>query len=249
MSGRPADPAALVMISRPDDRVAFVGLRDALLNVAHHELRTPLAIMLGFTGVLREHRDYLSSDEVDEYLALVDRAGKRLSSLVENVLTLANLDSGALRMLPEVVDVERCVALAARTAGLASDEVVYEAVTKVAVVGDQAQVVSILTNYLTNAALYGSLPVTVTAERDGFVVTVSVADHGPGVTAQFAPELFEDFSQASTGSIREAHGLGLGLSAARALAEAQSGRAWYEPNEGGGSRFCVSLPAAKPAAA
>jgi signal transduction histidine kinase len=73
-------------------------------------------------------------------------------------------------------------------------------------------------------------------------VVLRIRDSGDGVPHEFVPQLFDNFSQASTGSTRKATGTGLGLSIVRGLAEANGGSAWYErPDDGAGSVFCVAL--------
>lgn len=110
------------------------------------------------------------------------------------------------------------------------------------VVADRVRVEQMLGNLVSNALKYGSPPVTVSAAASGREAVVRVADRGPGVAEDFRPRLFQQFSRAH--GLR-ASGTGLGLYVVQSLAQAQGGRAWYEPNPGGGSCFCFSLPLAE----
>jgi signal transduction histidine kinase len=111
------------------------------------------------------------------------------------------------------------------------------------VAADPDHVEQIVLNYVGNALKYGAPPVTVEIVAGSRAFVVRVRDSGPGIEAQFVPQLFEKFAQASTGATRQASGTGLGLSIVRGLARANGGDAWFEPNEPSGSIFAVRLPA------
>jgi len=110
------------------------------------------------------------------------------------------------------------------------------------VLGDRRRVEQVVANLVDNALQYGAAPVVVDAvPSDGHVV-VSVQDGGPGVPLEVVGELFSKLSL--TGLPRRTSMTGLGLALVRGLVEAMGGRVWYEPAEGGGSRFCFTLPTA-----
>src|SRR5664280_1716588 len=106
---------------------------------------------------------------------------------------------------------------------------------------DPHHLARILDNYVQNAVTYGEPPVRINATRAGDMVEVRVADHGPGVPPEFVSRLFDKFARADTPATRAHKGSGLGLSIVRGLAEANNGRARYEPNVPNGSCFVVEL--------
>lgn len=113
--------------------------------------------------------------------------------------------------------------------------------------GDHFQ--QILVNYVANALGHGAVPFRVEASAENDAVLIRVVDHGDGVPEAFVSQLFKRFSQATTDNSRSAsggmgRGAGLGLSIVRALAIAQNGEVWFEPNMPTGSCFNLRLPRA-----
>jgi signal transduction histidine kinase len=109
---------------------------------------------------------------------------------------------------------------------------------------DARRLDQILTNLLSNAGKYGAPPIEVRIEPLDDQVRVAVSDHGPGVPAEFVPQLFERFTQANAGSRRSANGFGLGLAISAELAGLNDATLTYEPPPGGGATFVLLLPAA-----
>ena len=220
-------------------------LQNDILGVAHHELRTPLTAVIGFAETLRHAWHRLSEEEIDTGLRAIETGGRRLQSLVENLLALSTMPSAAQSMRYDTVVLVTAVRDAAAMIGRDTDpDLVIDIPESVRVAGDPMRVRQIAANLLSNASIYGKPPVDVSARAAGGYVELVVADHGPGVEEAFVPELFGRFTQASRGTTRTSRGAGLGLAAVRELAEAQGGSARYEPNQPRGARFVVSLPAA-----
>jgi signal transduction histidine kinase len=108
---------------------------------------------------------------------------------------------------------------------------------------DPGHVDEIVVNLVENADKYGAPPITVDARRRDDVVELKVCDHGPGVPAEFVPQLFERYSRADA-TLRHRSGSGLGLYLVDKLARASGGNVRYEPNDPHGACFIVTLPAA-----
>ena len=217
--------------------------RDDILAVTSHELRTPLTSILGFSQTLQEHWERLSPEQRVDGLRAIERAGRRLSSMVENMLVMSAAKSGPIEVSDEPVELRPILGEAVARSGLAAEDAVYDCPEDCRVMGDPVRIRHLFVNLADNAAIYGHHPVLLRARRHGTSVVVSVTDSGPGVDEGFVGSLFDNFSQASRGTTRTAQGSGLGLATVRVLAEAMGGTVWYERAEGGGASFVVRLRA------
>jgi signal transduction histidine kinase len=164
------------------------------------------------------------------------RGADRLGRLVDDLLTAARLESGALEVRARRFDLAALVSETVADLGVGGIEVRAEPVD---VMADRERVDQMVANYLNNAVRYGTVPIVVDVTGDNGTARVVVSDTGPGVDHALEPRLFTKFagggSQDSTG---------LGLFIVRELARAQGGDAWYEPVPTGGSAFTLSLPIA-----
>ena len=213
-------------------------LKDDFIAMTNHELRTPLTTIMGYAQILADRWEDVDEARRREFAHRILAQSRRLSVLVEDLLTLSSAQAGAIDLDRQDIDVHAAVAEAL----VDLPDVRNQIPERLRVRADSRRLAQILINYLSNARKYGAPPVAVTAEERDGSVTIAVTDAGPGVPQSFVPHLFDKFTQASRGVSRTAEGTGLGLAIVRLLAQAQDGDAWYEPNPGGGSRFCVRLP-------
>jgi signal transduction histidine kinase len=211
--------------------------------VAAHDLRSPVTSIVGFATILTENWTTFSEEDRRKIAAAIDRQAHKLSTLVDDLLTVSMIEGGALTMRPEEIvlaaAISRCLEAAGTEAGGVSVSCAPDLVVRV----DAQHLGRIMDNYLQNALKYGEPPVRIEAARVGDLVEVRFLDHGPGVPPQFVPRLFGKFARADTPSTRANKGTGLGLSIVRALAEANGGQTAYEANVRGGACFVVRLRA------
>ncbi|MFL5427968.1 MAG: sensor histidine kinase [Myxococcales bacterium] len=214
---------------------------------AAHELRTPITAILGESEVaLRRKR---SEAELRAALTVVKEEAERSARLLEALLALARADAGTLlsskTKLPVAGLVESSVSRARDRAshdGLVEIRV-DRGSTSAFVEGNAALLSRALENLLDNAIRHAATQVTVTVASDGTLARVRVDDDGPGVPAHLMPALFERFARGD--SARAAGGFGLGLSIARAIAQAHGGSVVLLPSSAGAS-FELALPEALP---
>jgi signal transduction histidine kinase len=214
---------------------------------AAHELRTPITAILGESEVaLRRKR---SEIELRAALNVVKEEAERSARLLEALLALARADAGTLlsskTKLPLAEIVESSVSRARERAshdGHAAIRVQHGS-TSAFVEGNAALLARALGNLLDNAIRHAATHVTVTVSSDGVLARVRVDDDGPGVPAHLMPALFERFARGD--SARAAGGFGLGLSIARAIAQAHGGSVVLLASSAGGS-FELALPEALP---
>lgn len=209
-----------------------------------HELRTPLTLILAPIDQLLA---VAKSEPVRRSLEVVRRNAERLMRLIDDLLDLARLDVGGLRLTLGVVDLDelcrKVVDAAKPTASARSLELTFESEGVREVHGDRHRLEIVFTNLVSNALKFtpagGHVSVRVGTEHG--VATVEVTDDGPGVPEPEREKIFERFYQVE-GSVRRRHGgAGIGLALARQLVNLHGGMLSFRPNPSGGSIFQVTL--------
>ena len=225
--------------------------KSVFLSRMSHELRTPLNAVLGFGQLLE--MDDLTPDQ-RENADQIRKGGRHLLNLINEVLEIARVETGELRLTPEPVPVGRTVSEVLSLIQPLADQAGVRLSQRTtganhAVLADPQRVKQILLNLLANAVKYntpgGRVEVTWGAGTDG-TVRVAVTDTGIGIPAALVPRLFTPFDR--LGAEQTAvEGSGLGLALSKRLAEAMAGTIGVTSVEGRGSTFWVELPAASPA--
>ncbi|NBE83164.1 sensor histidine kinase [Micromonospora rubida] len=213
---------------------------------ASHELRTPLAAIRGYAEVARRGRDRVPPD-VAHALRRVESESTRMTSLVDDLLLLARLDSGR-PLAVEPVDLTALVVDAVSDAHVAGPEHRWQLDLPEAeqvVPGDTARLHQVVANLLTNARVHTPPGTTVTTRLTPTPagVVLSVTDDGPGVPADLQNEVFERFARGDSSRSRAHGSTGLGLAIVAAVVDAHHGRVLVESRPGR-TVFTVSLPAA-----
>lgn len=219
-------------------------LKNRFVAMASHELRTPLASISGFAATLRTRWHEIEDEDRLSYIRIIDEQGERLARLVDDLLVLSRIESGALDGRPEPVALHHAVeAVIAELDGVEDCNVTIDVDHDVHVVADRDHLEQMLVNYVSNALKYGQCPITISSRPHGTAyVDVLVLDRGTGVPEDVQPLLFEEFVRGRGHAAARIPGTGLGLSIVRGLARAQGGDAWHEPNEPSGSIFALRLP-------
>nr|WP_221379252.1 sensor histidine kinase [Actinoplanes polyasparticus] len=208
-----------------------------------HDVQQPLTKIVGLGELLLEDWDHSSEGDKHSDVRRITSAGHRASELVNDVLTLARLDAGAMRARPVSLDLCHVVrgVVSAHQAG-ESTPVRVVAPDQTRGRADRKLLELILGNLLSNATKYGEPPIEVTVANRPDHVEIRVADHGEGVPVSFVPRLFDRFARAETGVAVSTSGTGLGLYLVRQLAEASGLEIAYQPNEPRGAAFVVTVP-------
>lgn len=213
---------------------------EAFVATASHDLRTPLASILGFARILLERGGELEEQQRQDFSAAILRGGEQASRLVDDLLTLSKIQAQAIEVRTSRISVMEAAAEAARDAGVPDVQLSID--PKLNVTADADHLRRILVNYLSNARDHGAPPVGFSAESASeWTVEIRVCDAGDGVPESFRERLFTPFAR--VGKARGVAGTGLGLAIVKGLAEASGGAVFYENSEGR-SCFGVRLPAA-----
>ncbi|WP_028229907.1 hybrid sensor histidine kinase/response regulator [Paraburkholderia mimosarum] len=223
--------------------------KDAFLATLAHELRNPLAPILNAAYLMRHS---VGSPSQRSWLqGLIERHAKHLAHLLDDLLDLARVAAGKVRLKKEVFDVRRAVESAIEmTAPAALErghrlEVHGMTGAPLLVSGDATRIAQVVSNLLDNAVKYtregGHIQVSV--ERTPRHVSIAVQDDGMGMDPAIIPSMFEMFEQAPEASQGEKKGLGIGLSVARSLIAMHGGTITASSEgPGRGSRFTIELP-------
>jgi two-component system, OmpR family, sensor histidine kinase KdpD len=202
-------------------------LRAALLTSISHDLRTPLASILGAVSTLRSFPQRYSASERDELLATLQEEAERLNRFVSNLLDMTRLESGAVELKLELIDVAEIVGSALQRAGnvLAGHHVEVELDSHLPMLRiDAVLFEQVLFNLLDNAAKYSpsGSRIDVRASRDGELIEIEVVDEGPGIPPADLERIFDKFYRVQAQDRRRA-GTGLGLAICRGFVEALGG--------------------------
>ncbi len=220
-------------------------LRTKLIDIAAHEMRTPVAVLKGYVELLNEQEH----PELIPYLEPITRNVHRLEILVRDLFELSTLRSLERTPHPRDVDVRAWLADFLRS----HEELVQTPGHRCALhiapdathaIFDPEHVYTILHHLLSNAAKFtppgGELAIH--AEREGNTILFHVDDSGPGIPETERERVFDGFYQVAAVNKREHEGLGLGLTIARALAQAHNGQLHISNSPLGGTRVTLSLP-------
>ena len=219
--------------------------RTEFVGVAAHELRTPLAAILGVLSTLKQHGAVLEDEMRVELIDGAETQAERLTRLVEDLLTVSRIQDGVLRLSMEPVDPRDLISDAAR-ASSTTERLQLELDAPARVVCDADAIVRVLTNLFDNARKYSpeGTPIAVAVVVDERRVAVEVRNAGGGIAEEDREAIFERFRRADeTG----APGTGLGLYISRGLVRAHGGELEVgDPPEEGGTRFTFWLPVLDP---
>ena len=224
-------------------------LRNSLLSALSHDLRTPLAVVYGLADTLAALPSL--PDAGREMVLALQREAQRINAMVNNLLDMARLQSGTVRLRREWQPVEEVVgsALSAMASVLHSHMVTTDIAPGLPMVElDAVLIERVLCNLLENAAKYtpAGSAITVAAAVQGGEMHLSVTDNGPGLPAGREEALFEKFVRGERES--NTPGVGLGLAICRAIMLAHQGRIWAERSASGGAVFVLALPLGTPPA-
>jgi signal transduction histidine kinase len=219
-------------------------MKNEFVEIVAHDLRSPLVVISGFADLIL--RPNLPEDQRHEAAIAVSESAKNLAALVDDVLDVALLDSGGLKLdLASFDIVELCRELVRFFQPPSQpNRVSLRADGAVSAFGDRHRTSQVVSNLLANALKFSvePAPVEVQVTRDGHEVLVSVADQGHGVAEEDMPKLFERFSRITPAGSPALPGTGLGLYIAKSIVEAHGGRIWAESEVGRGSTFYFSVP-------
>ncbi|HVF65305.1 MAG TPA: ATP-binding protein [Casimicrobiaceae bacterium] len=223
-----------------------------LANMSH-ELRTPLNAIIGYTELILDRTYGEINERVRGTLSRVERAGRLLLGLINEVLDLSKIEAGQFKLtITNFALADTVGAAVASLEGLAREKglKLYADIAPglPTSIGDERRITQVLMNLIGNAIKFTDAgEVAVAAKLDDDRFTVTVRDTGPGIAPEFHERIFEEFQQADSSTTRQKGGTGLGLAIAKRIVEMHGGTLRLVASEPGrGSTFGFTLPCAGP---
>jgi signal transduction histidine kinase len=233
-------------------------MKSEFINVASHELRTPIQPILGLSVILRPK---IQDKQQREYLDIVIRNARRLLRLTEAILDVTKIESKSLMIKKEGFDLKEKIQtvvndFASQTGNNPNVKILFtEPKDPIYVEADKSRIYQVISNLLTNAIKFaGEGTIIVTAEKkDNNSVVIGIKDDGPGIDPKVMQQLFTKFTTKSPSQGTQT-GTGLGLFICKSIVEAHGGKIWAENNKssgsgdnsgverGGGATFYFSIP-------
>lgn len=224
-------------------------LRSALLTSISHDLRTPLASIIGSASSLRSFGDTFDHQTRDELLLTIQEEAERLNRFVGNILSMTQLESGTLEPRRSPVDLEDAIVAATKSAArlLGHHHLRLDIAADLPLLRlDFVLFGQVLFNLIDNAAKYAphDTEILVRARREETQLRIDVTDEGPGIPLADLERIFDKFFRVHGGDRRRA-GTGLGLAICRGLVDLMGGKIQAENrSDRSGARFTILFPAA-----
>jgi signal transduction histidine kinase len=233
---------------RVEELARLSQLRADFVSLVSHELRSPMAAVIGAARTLQDRWRMLTASQRESFLALIADETARLAALVADVLDTSRIEAGTFSYSFDDVDLGGLVDDAVEAAALAQQEVPVVASVRgrlPAIRGDRARLRQVLGNLIDNAVKYSPEggEVRVSAAPANGAVRISVRDDGPGIPLDHQIRIFEKFGRVDVPGASKP-GTGLGLFIARSIAEAHGGSLDVSSGVEAGSTFTLTLPAA-----
>jgi signal transduction histidine kinase/CheY-like chemotaxis protein/HAMP domain-containing protein len=225
-------------------------LKSQFLSNMSHELRTPLNSVMALSRVLMMQAGTKLSDQEVNYLTIIERNGKNLLALINDILDLSKIEAGRMDVNPRpfslVLTLENIVESLEPLAREKNIEIRREIPADLPLLeSDEIRVAQILQNLTANAVKFtGQGHVTLSAAKEGGKISIRVADTGIGIAKEDLPAIFDEFRQVDGSSSRRYEGTGLGLAIARHAARMLGGDITVASTLGKGSVFTLTLPLA-----
>ncbi len=222
-------------------------LRSLLLSSVSHDLKTPLASIIGSLSVYHSMFDRLNEEKRDILTRTALQEAQRLDSFISNILDMTRLESGAVKFRPEWFNVEYAINnVLNRMNERLNQHIVEKYLTPIEVYADKTLFEQIIQNLLDNAVKYtkkGSL-IRICADLEKNEAVIKIYDNGKGIPEDQYEAIFDKYSRLKREDSQEA-GTGLGLAIAKIVMERQEGRIAVNGNPDGGAVFSLYFPKAK----
>ena len=223
--------------------------QEFVANVSH-ELRTPLSLIKGYVETLLEGAKD-NPEVVAKFLQTIDRNAERLRLLIEDLLTISELESGRVQLALQPLalgPVVRKVLEDFKSRAAARGITLREQIPELCLRADANRLEQVLANLVDNAIKYGrpqGQVVVGARPLEGGLAEISVQDDGPGIPSEALERVFERFYRVDKARSREQGGTGLGLSIVKHIVQSHGGRVWAQSQPGQGTTFFFTLPQEK----
>ena len=214
------------------------------LSTVSHELRTPLTSMLAFASLLKRNKEGNLTEKNVRHLDIIDKNGRRLNALIQDLLDVSRMDMGKLLLEPSHFDIVECVNELAESFAPIYDKKsqtlhLQTSDDEALIYADKNRIMQVLTNLLSNASKYSpeSKNVWLSVAKVGDHVEFEVRDEGFGISEEDQKQMFTAFFRVDSEETRSVEGTGLGLVIAKGIVEIHGGQMKMESKIGIGTVF------------
>ncbi|HLV31755.1 MAG TPA: ATP-binding protein [Chitinispirillaceae bacterium] len=220
--------------------------KSEFVSMASHELRTPLTGIIGMTQTLLAKDIDLTEEERERFLGIIESEGKRLASLLNELLDLTKIETGSTEIRLEKENLTKLIKETMRIISVPEDkklELLIPEKDHLMTLADHDRLKQVLMNLIDNAISYsgenGKVSISVD-DKDKFL-QVNVSDTGPGINSEDQGKIFEKFYRTKGAKKSRKKGSGLGLTIAKNIIEAHGGKLWVNSETGKGSTFSFTV--------
>lgn len=226
-------------------------IKSDFINNMTHEFKTPIATISLAVDALGYEKVYSKPEQIRYYTRILKEENDRMYKQVERILTTAKIDSNAMELSIQDVDIHQIIEKAAQSAqmiieGQGGGVLLKLNANQYVVKGDEVHLTNIINNLIDNAIKYSKTPCNINISTKNNMknklICIRVADNGIGMSKESLKHVFEKFYRVPTGNLHNVKGFGLGLSYVKAIVEAHSGIITVESSLGKGSTFKIDLP-------
>ncbi|MBU6454137.1 MAG: PAS domain S-box protein [Cyanobacteria bacterium REEB67] len=232
------------------DRRQAEALKQEVVVMVTHDLRTPLATLQNILKFLRSGNFGQLDPKGSEYISVANRNVERMANLVNDLLDIEKVKSGLMTLDKQEVALEDCFKAAVELAGAFAEEAGVQLEVKgqnadLVAIADQDRLTRVLGNLIANAVKFSPQGgrITIEAKQEGDWIYTSVSDQGSGIPPDQLAHIFERFRQVEDSTHKGKGGSGLGLTICQAIVQLHGGKIWAENLPQGGSRFIFTVPA------
>ncbi len=224
-------------------------IKNDFINNMTHEFKTPIATIALANESIKDERVFSNPEKLNYYTTVIKDENQRMLLQVENVLRMAQIDKGELRLKQEVTDMHDVIQNAINKVHLQVEQrngktELHAEAKDHTVFGDGNHLLNVVINLLDNAIKYSAenpeIKINTYNENGQFILKVK--DNGIGMTKETLKQIFITFYRAQTGNVHDVKGFGLGLSYVKAIVEAHEGSVTAESELNEGSTFTITLP-------
>lgn len=244
---------SIVLVYFERKRQHAESMRDEMLSLFSHDLRSPLIGIKGAMELLKEHSATIAQDKKEYLYRLVHEYVMHMSRIVDDILDIYKLESGRMEFDFENISISKLVEQAIDIIGgyaiqfNVTIDVDNNTKKGLQVRVDKQKMIRCLTNLFTNALRFSPAggTVTVRVRHDPPLAIIAIEDQGPGIPASLQPHVFQKFVQSREHQVHNLPSTGLGLTIVKHIAEAHGGRVYFESDPARGTCFYLELPVAE----
>lgn len=228
-----------------NDNKIFEKQKDDFLNVASHELKTPLTSIKGYVQLISNEFEGMDKETLKLLVDNTAKSVEKLNKLIEDMLDISRIETGHLNEFEmELFSVDEFLKeLIVQLQESQNGRIIYESNSDIYINGNKNRLKQVFQNLLSNAVKYSppDTDISVNVQKKNNYVSISILDHGNGISNENMDRIFERFYRTDSNTLS---GLGLGLFISREIVKLHKGQIWVESEVGKGSVFHVELPIA-----